>query len=71
MKKGGGKTTAECGKSRGIGRNPADKNLDDEIVVPVCFGELSHRDAENIKELWEKTWSSDSRFVKKPKGEEK
>ncbi|GEM_PF-3101013 len=43
-------------------------DCDDDIVVPVCFGELSRRDAEDIKELWEKTWSADSRFSKKSKG---
>jgi hypothetical protein len=33
-------------------------------VIPLCLGEFDHKDAEAIKELWEKTWSADSRFKK-------
>lgn len=33
-------------------------------VIPLCLGEFDHKDALAIKELWEKTWSADSRFKK-------
>lgn len=48
-----------------------DSGSDDDMVIPLCFGELSRRDAEGIKELWEKTWSADSRFSRKSKGDDK
>ncbi len=40
------------------------KNESRGAVIPLCLGEFDHKDALAIKELWEKTWSADSRFKK-------
>ena len=39
--------------------NPEDDRS--EITFPICFGDFTLSDAERVKELWEKTWSQDSR----------
>lgn len=67
MKKEKVKAAAEGGISKGADSDLTCCDCNDEIVVPVCFGEFSHKDAEKIKELWEKTWSSDSRYIKPSK----
>ncbi|MBN1573694.1 MAG: hypothetical protein JW984_10915 [Deltaproteobacteria bacterium] len=71
MKKGKEKSMERDKASKGMDKDILDSGSDDDMVIPLCFGELSRRDAEGIKELWEKTWSADSRFSRKSKGDDK
>ena len=34
---------------------------DDDIYLPVCCGEFGLRQAADLRELWEATWSQDRR----------
>ncbi len=63
--KGKGKMLKEMKDAKEIKGDTSSKNESKGVVIPVCLGEFDHKDVETIKELWEKTWSADSRSKKK------
>ena len=59
------KDVKEMKDEKEINGDTSSKNESKGVVIPVCLGEFDHKDVEAIKELWERTWSADSRSKKR------